>query len=78
MWEARGTMIGPATINGELVFLPTMSGEVYVHSVIDGEYITTLFCPTYEQEDVNEKNETVFTPNREGISQWTDDSTIIS
>ena len=67
MWEARrGTMIGPATINGELVFIPTMSGEVYVHSVLDGEHITTLFCPTYEHVDVNEKNETVYTPNREG------------
>ena len=54
IWEPRrATMIGPSTINGELVFIPTMSGEVYVHSVLDGEYVTTLFCPEYdlEQED---------------------------
>ena len=34
--DSRGSMIGPSTINGDLVFIPTMTGEIYVHSVADG------------------------------------------
>ena len=58
-------MVGPSTINGELVFLPTMTGEIYVHSLTDGAYIRTIYCPQYEwQYEVD--GETLFAPNREG------------
>ena len=67
IWESRrATMIGPSTINGDLVFIPTMSGEVYVHDILDGSCVTTLFCPQYQHEGTNERNETTYTPNREG------------
>ena len=62
----RGSMIGPSTINGDLVFIPTMTGEIYVHSVIDGKYIRTIYCPQYQWEYKDEKNETQYIPNREG------------
>jgi len=58
-------MIGPSTINGDLVFIPTMTGEIYVHSVVDGEYIRTIYCPQYQWE-YNDQNETQYRPNREG------------
>ena len=62
----RGYVIGPSTINGDLVFIPTMTGEIYVHSVIGGEYIRTLYCPQYQYEYEDENNETQYMPNREG------------
>jgi len=58
----RGSMIGPATINHDMVFIPTMTGEIYVHSILDGEYIGTIYCPEYEHENAVG----TFEPNREG------------
>merc|ERR1719474_1484116 len=67
VWDyLRGYMTGPSTINGDLVFIPTMTGEVYVHSVVDGAYIRTLYCPQYQYEYKDEDNQTQYTPNREG------------
>merc|ERR1712190_382772 len=62
----RGSMIGPSTINGDLVFIPTMTGEIYVHSVIDGEYVRTIYCPQYHFQFYDEDNELQQIPNREG------------
>eukprot|EP01084_Bolivina_argentea_P220439 373589_1 len=61
----RGSMIGPATINNDMVFIPTMTGEIYVHSILDGSYIHTIYCPEYEFEYQIEE-ETLYAPNREG------------
>ena len=62
----RGSMIGPSTINKNMVFIPTMTGEIYVHSILDGSYIHTIYCPEYEFEYKDENGQILYTPNREG------------
>merc|ERR1719410_2027151 len=58
----RNSMIGPSTVNNDMVFIPTMTGEVYVHSVTDGAYIDVFYCPEYEFREEDGST----TPNREG------------
>merc|ERR1712113_746612 len=48
-----------------MVFIPTMTGEIYVHNVLDGTFITVFYCPEYIWKGEVE-GEYVETPNREG------------
>eukprot|EP01084_Bolivina_argentea_P294965 507686_1 len=43
--SALGAFIGPLTIAGDLVFIPSYSGDVFIHNLFNGEYIHTLQCP---------------------------------
>eukprot|EP01084_Bolivina_argentea_P030389 56327_1 len=43
----RALNIGPVTISNDMVFIPTMTGEIFIHHIFNGEYIKTLTCPDY-------------------------------
>eukprot|EP01084_Bolivina_argentea_P237472 399094_1 len=36
---------GSATIVNDMVFIPSWSGDIFVHDLFNGEYIHTLKCP---------------------------------
>eukprot|EP01084_Bolivina_argentea_P313409 542748_1 len=43
----RGMFIAPITIANDMVFIGSLTGDVFIHNVFDGKYIHTLQCPTY-------------------------------
>ena len=59
---SRAINIGPVTINNDMVFIPTITGEIYIHNVKNGKYINKLQCPDYQTIYKNESHW-----NREGI-----------
>ena len=62
----RSVLIAPSTISNDMVFIPTITGEIWVHDLFDGKYITHFQCPDYELEY---KNVTYI--NREAIRMGT-------
>eukprot|EP01084_Bolivina_argentea_P139653 245667_1 len=38
---------GIVTIVNNMVFIPTITGEIFVHNIFDGQHIHTLQCPDY-------------------------------
>eukprot|EP01084_Bolivina_argentea_P167561 290784_1 len=40
-----GLFVGPVTISGNMVFIPSYSGHVFVHNLFSGIHIFTLSCP---------------------------------
>eukprot|EP01084_Bolivina_argentea_P030390 56328_1 len=59
----RAINIGPVTVSNDMVFIPTMNGEVFVHNIFNGQHIITFQCPDYEYFD---GEEFIFN-NRQGI-----------
>eukprot|EP01084_Bolivina_argentea_P245557 411104_1 len=60
--KLRATLIGAATISNNMVFIPTETGEVWIHNIENGEFIKVLQCPDYQIQE----NGTMHW-NREGI-----------
>eukprot|EP01084_Bolivina_argentea_P262643 444218_1 len=46
--DKRGSLIAPVTINNGMVFIPTNTGDIFVHNILNGEYITRFGCPDYK------------------------------
>ena len=44
----RSLNIGPVTISNNMVFIPTITGEIYIHDINTGNYINKLQCPDYK------------------------------
>eukprot|EP01084_Bolivina_argentea_P223996 378867_1 len=45
--ELRADMIGPVTINNDMVFITTQTGDIFIHDIVSGDYIHRLQCPDY-------------------------------
>eukprot|EP01084_Bolivina_argentea_P267535 454156_1 len=51
-YKNRAQIIGVVTISNGLVYIPTITGDVYVLKLIDGEFITRFECPAIEKDGV--------------------------
>eukprot|EP01084_Bolivina_argentea_P111878 199558_1 len=45
--EKRGRVIGPVTISNNMVFIPIVTGDIFVHDILTGDFIHRLQCPNY-------------------------------
>ena len=43
--QDRGKFYGGITIANDMLFIPSLSGDVFVHNIIDGLYIDRFVCP---------------------------------
>eukprot|EP01084_Bolivina_argentea_P231004 389684_1 len=55
-----GTMRGSVVIVNDLVLIPSVSGDVYIIDIVNGEYITSIGCPNWNIEFDNVTNETIW------------------
>mmetsp|Transcript_39574 Transcript_39574/g.35004 ORF Transcript_39574/g.35004 Transcript_39574/m.35004 type:complete len:180 (+) Transcript_39574:1-540(+) len=49
--SSRTAFSSPVTIIKNMVFIPASSGDIWVHDLNDGKFITNFQCPTIELED---------------------------
>eukprot|EP00483_Globobulimina_turgida_P013157 UN13181 len=43
-----GKLVAPITIVNDMVFIPSYSGDIFIHNLFNGTYIHTIKCPNRE------------------------------